>query len=118
MVSEEGSLSCLRVRSFDDLLLETIDEVLKEVFGDESAKIILQHVKKSGSLKWEENPKSAEVFVDALRKILGAGSVPVENLILKSLYSKLELKFEKKEGYRFPDYAKELRSKCGSTVEG
>ena len=118
MVSEAVSLTCSCMRSFDDLLLETIDNVLKQVFGEESAKIILQHVKKTDCLKWEEIPKHAEIFADALRKILGAGSVPVENLILKSLYSKLELKFDEKEGYGFSDYIKRLRSKWGLKREG
>ncbi len=113
MVSEAVSLTWSGMRSFDDLLLETIGDVLKQVFGEESAKIILQHVEKTDCLKWEEIPKSAEIFADALRKVLGAGSVPVENLILKSLYSKLELKFEENEGYGFSDYIKRLRSKWG-----
>jgi len=83
---------------------------LKQVFGEEPAKIILQHAKKSA--KWEENPKRVEAFAEALREILGSGSVLIENLILKSLYSKLELKFEEKKGYGFSDYVKELREKC------
>jgi len=41
--------------------------------------------------------------------VLGSGSILIENLILKSLYSKLELKFENREGYEFSDYIKELR---------
>lgn len=113
MVSEEGLLTCSRGRSFDDLLRETIDDVLKQVFGAEPAKIILQHVRKSGSLEGAENLRSAEVFAGALREVLGAGVGPVENLILKSLCSTLELEFERKEGYGFPDHVKELRERCG-----
>jgi len=96
-----------RGRSFDDLLLETMDDVLKQVFGEEPAKVILKHIKKRYSLE-EEIPERVDVFSDALCKILGSGSVLIENLILKSLYSKLELKFEEKEGYEFSDYIKEL----------
>jgi len=112
MASEEDPLT--RV---DGLLLETIGDVLKQVFGENSAKILLRHVKKS-SLKWEEIPKRAQVFSDALRNILGQGGVIIEDLILETLYSKLELEFKWKKGYGFSDYIKELRSRFGLTVEG
>jgi hypothetical protein len=83
-----------------------MDDVLKQVLGEEPAEIIVRHVKReSGSLKWEKNAKKVE---DALQEILGSGSVTVESLILKSLYSKLESKFEEKKGYGFSDYVKEL----------
>jgi hypothetical protein len=109
-MSEEGALTCLRVRSFENLLRETMDDVLKQVFGEEPAKIIVQHVEReSGSLKCEKNAKKVE---DALQEILGSGSVTVESLILKSLYSKLESKFEEKEDYGFSDHLLELRKKC------
>jgi hypothetical protein len=35
----------------------------------------------------------------------------IEKMILENLYSKLELKFEEKEGYKFSDYVKELKEK-------
>jgi len=90
--------------------LETIGNDLKHVFGEEPSKLILQHATKSAMLK--ENSKKVEVFSEALREILGSGSVLIENLTLKSLCSKLELKFEEKKGYEFSDYIKELREKC------
>jgi len=114
MVSEEVSLTCV-----DGLLLETIGDVLKQVFGKSSAKVLLRHMKKSYSLNWEEIPKRAQVFADALRNILGSsGGVIIEDLILETLYSKLELEFKWKKGYGFSDYVKELRSRFGLKVEG
>jgi len=104
MVSEEVPVTCV-----DDLLLETIGDVLRQVFGENSAKIILRNMKKSHSLKWEEIPKRAQVFSDALRNLLGSGGVIIEDLVLETLYSKLELKFEWKKGYGFSDYIRELR---------
>lgn len=82
---------------------------MKQVFGEEPANVVLQHAKRSYSLKGEKTPKRVEVFADELPKMLGSGAVLIENLALKSLYSKLELKFKEKKGYRFPDYIKELR---------
>ena len=113
MASKEDPLT--RV---DILLLETIDDVLKQVFGERSAKTILRNMKKTYSLKREEIPKRGQVFSDALQKTLGSGAVIIEDLIVETFYSKLELEFKWKKGYGFSDYIKELRSKFGSTVEG
>ncbi len=109
-MSEESALTCLRMRSFENLLRETVDDVLKEVLGEEPAKIIIRYLEKeSDSLKLEKKAKKVE---DTLQKILGAGSVTIESLILKNLYSKLESKFEEKEEYDFSDYLLELKKKC------
>ncbi len=119
MVSEKSSLSCLHGRSLDDLLLETIGDVLKQVFGEKPAKIILRNIKKGYSLRWEEIPTKAQVFAGALQKILGSsGAVIIEDLIVEILYSKLKLEFKWKKGYGFSDYVRELGSKFGLTVEG
>jgi hypothetical protein len=107
MVSEEDYLPYV-----DDLLLETIGDILKQVFGENAAKTILRHMKKSSSLKWEEIPGRIEVFAESLQKILGQGAFIIEDLILETLYPKLEFEFEWKKGYRFSDYIEELRKKC------
>ena len=96
----------LHGRSFGDLFLETIDEVLKQVFGVEGAEIILRWVKSDP--RWEKNPDKPDVFLHALRRFLGSGAAPIEKLIIKALYSKLGLKFKEKDGYDSSDYVKEL----------
>ncbi|MFQ6095521.1 MAG: hypothetical protein ACE5NN_05210 [Candidatus Bathyarchaeia archaeon] len=102
------------MRGFDDLFLETIEDILKWVLGEAPAKIVLQRMKKVGSLK----SKRVEVLEDALQKILGQGAgLIIEDLILRSLYSRLELKFERIQGYTFSDYVKELRRKCGQLAD-
>jgi len=96
-------MACVQgvLKSFDDLLLETIDDVLKQVFGKKPAKIIIQSMKKNYFLEWEEIPSKVEVFADALGKILGLGAI-IEDLILESLHSNLglELKWRKVTGFQ------------------
>ncbi|MFB0562499.1 MAG: hypothetical protein ACETWM_14935 [Candidatus Lokiarchaeia archaeon] len=70
-------------------------------------KIIFLYAERSDPSKWKEAPKRVEVLSDALRTIFGDSFTFIENLILKSLYSKIELKFEKKKDYDFLDYVKE-----------
>jgi len=101
MVSEEDCES-----HFEDLLLETIGDVLNQVFGENSAKTILRYVKKSSS---SFDRSRIEIFAVALQKILGQGAVIIEDLILETLYPKLGLEFKWKKGYTFSDYIEELR---------
>ena len=103
------------LKSFDDFLLEAIEDVLKQAFGETLAGVILLFTlaifksnREDNSLKLGENP---ELFSDALREVLGAGSIYVEELILKSLYSELGVRFKKKKDYKFSDYIKKLRLK-------
>lgn len=79
------------------------------VFSGEVASLILRKVGEKSSLEPGNQAWNVEVFSDVLRKLLGSSSIIVERLILKGLFSKLGLDFIEKEGYRLPDYIKELR---------
>ena len=101
MTSEEGQFNDQNARDFDGLLFGTIEDVLRRVFSELSAKLILQHMERD-YLKREEIPRRLVTFTHALRDIFGQGSVVLEKLIFRSLYSRLGLKFEE-EGHRFTD---------------
>ncbi len=109
MAPGDNPLNSFSGESFDDLILETMENVLKQILGEATAKIIITYANKTYSSKGEENPIKAQIYANALREILGSSSVTLENLILKSLHSKLNLKFEEKAGYDFLDYINELR---------
>jgi hypothetical protein len=66
-------------------------------------------MKNNYSLEWKDIPNRIEVFVKALQKIFGKGSVIIENLIIENLYLKLDLTFKWKRGYKSTDYINELR---------
>jgi len=92
---------CQKMLSFDDILAETIDEVVKNVFEKDIAKIVLKYLKKNSSKKLN---KRVRILADALPKILGESSVIIEDLILETLYSKCGLELKWKRNYRFADY--------------
>ena len=95
----------------DYLLYRVVDKTMKQVFGEASAKFIYDYLANNSRLKLEEIAEKPEVFSTGMKKLLGSGTLVIENLILKNLYRKLELKFEEKEGYEFSDYVKELRKR-------
>ena len=100
------------VETLDDLLLKVVDETMKQVFREAGAKAIYSCIENNSHLKREEIAEKPEVFSAGLERLLGSGAQVIEKLILKDLYSKLELKFAEKKGCEFSDYIKELKSKC------
>ena len=89
------------MRRFNDILIETIDEVARNALGDEKAEIILKYFKDASSKNLDDILK---IFAYALPKILGVGSVIIEDLILETLYSKFELEFKRKKGCTFAEH--------------
>jgi len=97
----------------DELLLSVVDETLKQVFREAGAKVIYDYLGNKFHLERDEIAEKPEVFSVGLEELLVSAGPVIENMIINSLYSKLELKFAKKKGYAFSDYLKELREKCG-----
>ena len=95
-------------KDFDKLFIEAVDEGL-DVLGESGRHMIFFHLEKSYSIKRHEIPKKPEAFAAGLEKIFGAGASVLEKLIVKSLYSKLGLKYEDKEERPFADYVKNVK---------
>ena len=99
------------METLGDLLLKVVDETLRQVFRETGTKVIYGFLENKSHLKREEIAEKPEVFSTGMKKLVGSGAPVIENLILKNLYRKLELKFEEKEGYEFSDYIKELKKR-------
>lgn len=93
----------------DELILEIVENVLTEIFGIASTKVMLQTIKKRYHLEVQEIPQEPRVFSHALRSILGKNHTVIEDLILENLCLKLELKLKVKKDYTFSDYIMDLR---------
>jgi len=104
---------CERTETRDDLLLSVVDETVKQVFKESGAKVIYSFIENKCHLKREEIVERPEEFSAGLERLLSSAAPVIEKLILENLYSKLELKFEEKDGYGFSDHVRELREKCG-----
>jgi hypothetical protein len=97
------------LRTIDNSLLETINEVLESIFGKKSRIIIVETMEKKYLLKRSRIGEKLHVFEDVLRQMFQSGSLIIEDLILEKLYAKLNLEFTSQEGYQFSDYIQELR---------
>ena len=94
---------------FDRLLLDIVDETLRQVFISEDVEVIYGYLREKFGLKPEEFAGKPEAFSEGLKDLLGSIQ-PIEHLILEKLYSKLQLKFTEKRNYTFSDHIKKLRS--------
>jgi len=102
-----------RIEDLNDFLLSAVDETLKHVFKEAGAQVVYGFFENKCHLKRREIAHRSENFSDGLERLLGSAAPMIEKMILKKLYSKLELKFEENDGYGFSDYIKELREKFG-----
>jgi len=98
-------------RSLNNLLPDAVDETLKHIFKEEGANFIFHYLENKRRLNRIRIAEEPEAFSVGLERILGSAAPVIEKMILKNLYSKLELKFKEKEGYKFSDYVKDLKEK-------
>lgn len=106
-----------KTRSIDNLLLSSVDEMLKQVFNEAGAKVIYDYIESKCHLKREENAEKTEVFSTGLERLLVSAGPVIEKMISRNLYSKLELEFVEKKGEGFSSYVKELRKNNGKKVK-
>lgn len=95
---------------FNELVLECIDEKMKEIFGELGAQLILDYLNHEGWLRRQEIAENLEAFTRGLRKVLGSGAVVVEQEVLKILYSKLGQQCRIAEENNFTDCVTELKN--------
>ena len=101
-------------KDFEKLILETVDEELKRIFGKEATLIIYGYLENNLSLRREEIAEKIELFSKGIDKFFGSGARMLERTILTDLYSNFGLEYETKRGYSFVDYVTELKNKLST----
>jgi hypothetical protein len=101
--------------NFDDFLVNTIKEVLENVFDKNTALTLLQYtlLHYIGENDKEKLDTQVQCFSDSLHKILGNGATIVEDLILENLFSKLNMELKWRKDYTFSDQVRFLRKEAG-----
>lgn len=79
--------------SFEEILLEAVDEALSSL-GESSKEAIYFHIKKRFKIKKHEIPSNIEAFAQAIEKIFGLGASFLEILIMKRLYERVGGSFD------------------------
>ena len=101
------------MREFENIVTETIYEVIRNVFESDIAEVIFQYLDESRS---KDLDTRLRFFAESLPKIMGEGSSIIEDLILETVYFKCGRELEWKADHRFVDYLLELRERIEKRV--
>ncbi len=95
----------VKSKSFDELLLVSIDEALLSL-GESAKQSIYFHIENNFKVERKEIPENLPLFQAGLEKIFGVGARFIEILIMKNLYDKVGRQFamEKNERLEFIKY--------------
>ncbi len=103
--SPEGKVE-KKTTSFEELLLEAIDEGLS-LLGETAKQAVYFHLEKTFKINRQDIPHKIEEFTDALEKIFGDGAKILEIQIMKCIYKKVGFTFKhhpKKTNIEFTEY--------------
>lgn len=96
---------------FDKILLEVVDQGIRNVLGEPAVRFIYDYIEKNFSLRRNDIPVELEVFAEGLDEMLGSGAKVIENYIVKNLCSHLGFNYQCKKDYRFSDYVRKIEVK-------
>jgi len=97
-------------KTFEEILLESIDEALSSL-GESVKESIYFHLKDKFKISREEIPWRIRDFAEGLEKIFGFGARFLEILIMKRLYARIEqpLEWNESEEFIFVNYVEAAR---------
>lgn len=97
---------------FDEVLLDSVDYVVKMVLGEFAAGTIYQYLEKRRELKRDEIPSRVADFSIGLNQLLGQSSAHMlEKLMIKQLCSKLEMEYDLPSDFNFEIYVHGLKDR-------
>jgi len=97
--------------TLDDLLLESIDQVLSDLLGTKSREAVYDHLERNYSLAREKIPKDLDRFFALLEETFGKGSKTIGKAIIRKLFEKLGWEFGEIGGFDFFDYLEAVRAR-------
>ena len=90
----------MRVEKFGRLLSETMNDTLRQVFGESASELIYTLAERHVLLKREELGEKIEAFYAYLEKLLGSERAQIiQAASLKRLYLNLQREYEEVETY-------------------
>jgi hypothetical protein len=101
-------------KKINKLIVKTVDEELKEIFGEAATLVIYGYLENNLSLKREKISEKIELFSQGLEKFFGSGAYMLEKMILTNLYSSFGFTYEERKGCGFVDHVTELKNRLST----
>jgi hypothetical protein len=103
------------LNDFDHILLQTIDEIVRYCLGEINAQLIYNHLERKNCPR-QEIPKKLDIFTTEFENLIGSGRGQIlgaakilQNEIVKTLCTKLEISYSEKNAGYCPDQVKNLK---------
>jgi len=93
------------------VIVDTVDEELKKIFGETATLVIYGYLENNHSLKREKIPEKIGLFSQGLDEFFGSGAYMLEKTIITNLYSIFGFSYKEKKDYTFVDYVTELKNR-------
>ncbi len=97
-------------QEFNDLFIASIDEALSAL-GEGAKTAIYYHIEKKFNIKKQEIPTHLTSFVEAIEKLFGLGSKPLELMLMQKLHAKLNTNCKpiKLKDFTFTSYVNAIK---------
>ena len=83
-------------KRLNKVIVNTVDEELKKIFGETATLVIYGYLEDNLSLRREKIPEKIGLFSQGLEKFFGSGAFVLEKTILTNLYSSFGFTYEEK----------------------
>jgi hypothetical protein len=107
------NVSTKQKNKYDDKVSKAIDNVLRQIFGDEATLLIYKHLENHYSVRQDEIVEKIDAFAKGLEEFLRSGAYAIEKKILENIYSSYglthRLEFEGRSTHDFVSQMKILR---------
>jgi hypothetical protein len=110
-VTTDQTLQNAGAKTLNDLLLESIDDVLDNLLRRKTREAIYDYLARNYSVARDEIPGNMDKFFQLTEEAFGKGNRTIARCIVKRLFEKLEWKFENIQGFDFYDYLEFARAR-------
>jgi hypothetical protein len=110
-ILEESVKSSERPVTFNGLLLESLESVLRSILGSKACDAILTHLETNCSISRRDIPRNIDLIFDVLQENFGRGAMTIGNAMVRNLYEKLGWSFTEVGGFDFHDYLEAARAR-------
>jgi hypothetical protein len=109
--AEAGDSSSVSLKTLDELIFESIDEVLTDLLGRKPKEAIYDYLERNHSLARDMIPKNLRKFIELLESTFGRGCKTICKAIAKRLFDKLGWEFTEIKGFELLDYLEAVRAR-------
>jgi hypothetical protein len=95
--------------SFDDLLINSVDEAVSEILGPRITSMFWRHFQAYLGITREEMPSHISQLIRSLQEIFGTGGQTVGEIVIRKLYQKAGVSLNFSRNHPLAEYAEELK---------